>query len=107
MPENGSELEALKQRLYSRVSRGLGVRRHGRFGGGETEPPQTGNDSQDPPESKPVMPLLKLALVSSIVFFFVALIAATYFFFDGTSVISSDRIDVTVEGPAIVDAGAT
>ena len=105
MPENGSELEALKQRLYSRVSRGLGVRRHGRFGGGETETPQTWNDSQEPPESKPVMPLLKLALVSSIVFFFVALIAATYFFFDGTSVISSDRIDVTVEGPAIVDAG--
>jgi hypothetical protein len=112
--EDKSQIEELKDTLYSRNTPDIRTKRRLRFGSGETEEVRT--DWEHPETTEEDVELTKKykdtsmsfftkLLVFSIIVFLLALGAGAYILFNGSNIISADNIDIDISAPVSVAGG--
>jgi hypothetical protein len=101
-----SSIDRLKKKLYSRSGEGLGAQKRRRlreFAYGA----KTAWEKEPPAKTFRIdrHVVLKLLLVLSALFFVGSLVLSSFLFFLDRNTISSDNIDVEIQGPSVIGAG--
>ena len=101
--DDGS-IERLKRRLYSRTEKNLGVtkRRRLRPLGHDVEEEWAPDSPTEVKKKIEKLSILSTLLIFSVVFFIGSVIVAAYFFLGGSTTVSSQNIDIEIEGPVTV-----
>ncbi len=109
MAENDStRIENLKRKMYSRGSETLkGIREHRLRSSQGLVKTDWGHAPQKKSEAPKRRSTLKIFFISSTVFFVVALSYAGYLYFGGANVVSSQNIDIAINGPVSINGGDT
>lgn len=111
--EDKSQIDELKSSLYSRNAPDIRTKRRLRFGAEETEvktdwehPKEIDEDVEFNKKYKDgSMSFFKKLLLFSIVVFLIALGAGAYILFNGSNIISTDNIDISISAPISVAGG--
>lgn len=111
--EEKSRIEELKKALYSRVGPDIRTRRKLHFTDDEPDVRKGWDEEQDKPLNQPLnqhyennsMSFFTKVFIFSIVFFLIAVSAGAYLFFRGGNLISTNNIDIAVDGPVSIPGG--
>ncbi|MFQ5661937.1 MAG: hypothetical protein ACE5F2_01660 [Candidatus Paceibacteria bacterium] len=108
MPKDRSSIEQMRKRLYSRGKQ-LSTRGRRPLSRVKHNTKQRWSDQKERPvfrePPKKRRSLLSTLLIASTIFFFVAILFSAYFFFGGSNIVSSQNIDIEVQGPATISGG--
>ena len=111
--EEKSRIEELKKALYSRVGPDIRTRRKLHFNDEEPDIRKNWGDAEDKPINQPLnqhyennsMSFFTKVFIFSVVFFLIAVSAGAYLFFKGGNLISTNNIDIAVDGPVSIPGG--
>jgi hypothetical protein len=111
--EEKSRIEELKKALYSRVGPDIRTRRKLHFNDEESDIRKSWDETEDKPINQPLnqhyennsMSFFTKVFIFSIVFFLAAVSAGAYLFFRGGNLISTNNIDIAIDGPVSIPGG--
>lgn len=102
--QDGSSIERLKKKLYSRNPGELGAFGRRRL---REEDSTVQEGWATPPMAKPrkKRPLLTILLLVAALFFVLSLMFAAFFFLRGSTTVSANNIDIEIKGPSTIGGG--
>ncbi|HJL55656.1 MAG: hypothetical protein QGH85_02290 [Candidatus Pacebacteria bacterium] len=108
MPKDRSSIDEMRKRLYSRSKESV-ARKRRPLREIQYDTKKRWSDQKERPvfneSPKKRRPLLSTLLIASSIFFVIAILFSAYFFFGGSNVVSSQNIDIEIQGPVTISGG--
>lgn len=109
MAKDRSSIKEMRKRLYKRGAQGFGLRKRRQLGAIDYDTKSKWADQGEKPvfkeKRKKRRPMLSILLIASLIFFIISIAISSFFIFGGSNVVSSQNIDISIEGPVTVSGG--
>lgn len=109
MSKNKSGIEEIRKRLYKRGDEWLSSKKRRKLSTIDYDTKSQWAKQKEKPIFKEKRPksrsMLSILLIISLVFFIISIAISSYFIFGGSNVVSSQNIDISIEGPVSVSGG--
>lgn len=113
MSKNKSGIEEMRRKLYSRGEQGIGPKKRNQLREIEYDTKSKWNEGQNSNKTiqkekkykKTRKSFLSILLTASFIFFLLAIGFSSYFIFGGSNTVSSQNIDIKIEGPTTISGG--